>query len=263
MRSKIRLCYKVSQIALLFISGLVIAGIIFSALGVSCKPANAKCYRDKLKLAWLKWFGTILNLHITVKGEIPIKVHLLVSNHISWLDIIVLGRFFPAHFVAKSDILAWPVIGYLARQGGTVFVRRGNKQQAKAIAEEIVWLLKQNSTVIAFPEGTTTQGDDVLPFHASLFQSAVVTKKSVQPIALQYEKEAKGLAPFIGEDAFIPHLLRMLTLDKIDVCVSFLPTIATAGRNRLSVSNEARAMILESVTWQRPTTAHSLLKRQL
>jgi lyso-ornithine lipid O-acyltransferase len=263
MKSKIRLCYKVSQIALLFISGLVIAGIIFSALGVSCKPTNAKCYRDKLKLTWLKWFGAILNLHITVKGEIPIKAHLLVSNHISWLDIIVLGCFFPAHFVAKSDILAWPVIGYLARQGGTVFVRRGNKQQAKAIAEEIVWLLKQDSTVIAFPEGTTTRGDAVLPFHASLFQSALLTKKSVQPIAIQYEGATKEFAPFIGEDTFIPHLLRMLTLDKIDVCVTFLPTIATAGRSRQSVSAEARAMILENVTEELPTTTHSLLKRQL
>jgi 1-acyl-sn-glycerol-3-phosphate acyltransferase len=193
----------------------------------------------------------------------PIKAHLLVSNHISWLDIIVLGSFFPAHFVAKSDILAWPIIGYLARQGGTVFVRRGNKQQAKAIAEEIVWLLKQDSTVIAFPEGTTTQGDVVLPFHASLFQSALLTKKSIQPIAIQYGGEAKGFAPFIGEDTFIPHLLRMLSLDKIEVCVTFLPTIATAGRNRQSVSDEARAKMLESVTGQRPTTAISLLKRQL
>ena len=258
---KVRLCYKIVQIVLLFIGGLAIAGIIFPILGVLCKPAYAKQKRDALKLAWLKWFSAILNLQIINEGELPNKPRLLVSNHISWLDIIVLGCFSPAHFVAKSDILAWPVIGYLAKQGGTVFVKRGDKQQVKAIAEEMVWLLKQNSTVIAFPEGTTTDGDGVLPFHASLFQPALLIKAPVQAIAIHYEGAAKRLAPFIDEDDFVPHLIRMLSLDKIEVRVVFHPTISTVGKDRQSVSNEARAMILESVTGERLDTAISVLKR--
>lgn len=248
MKLKIRLCYKIALIALLFGCGLIIAGVIFPALGVLGKPAFAKHSRGLLKLAWLKWFAMILNLQISREGELPSKGNLLVSNHISWIDIIVLGQFAPAHFVAKSDVLAWPVIGYLARQGGTIFVRRGDKQQAKAIAEEMVWLLKQNGTVIAFPEGTTTNGEDVLPFHASLFQAALLTRASVQPITLQYEGEAKLLAPFIGEDEFVPHLIKMLSLDKIAVHIVFHPPISTAGKSRQSVSNEAREMILESLT---------------
>lgn len=263
MKLKLRLCYKIALITLLFGYGLIIAGVIFPALGVLCKPVRAKHKRETLKLAWLKWFARILNLQITHEGELPGKAHLLVSNHISWVDIIVLGQFSPAHFVAKSDVLAWPVIGYLASQGGTIFVRRGDKQQARAIAEEMVWLLKQNSTIVAFPEGTTTKGDVVLPFHASLFQSALLTKASVQPIALQYEGEAKLLAPFIGDDEFVPHLFRMLSLDKIAVHVVFHPTIGTAGKNRQSVSNEARGMILESVIGEQHQTTVSMLKRQL
>jgi 1-acyl-sn-glycerol-3-phosphate acyltransferase len=263
MKLKMRLCYKIVLIALLFISGLIIVGIIFPALGVLCKPALAKHKRDALKLAWLKWFGGILGLQVTTAGNPFDTACLLVSNHISWLDIIVLGSFSPAHFVAKSDILAWPVIGYLAKQGGTIFVRRGDKQQAKAISEEMVWLLKQNSTVIAFPEGTTTIGDGVLPFHASLFQSALLTKATVQPVALRYEGVATQLAPFIGEDAFVPHLIKMLSLDKIEVHVAFLPTLSTAGKSRQAVGNEARAMILESVSGEQLDTAISLLKRHL
>jgi 1-acyl-sn-glycerol-3-phosphate acyltransferase len=261
MKLKLRLCYKIALIALLFACGLAIAGIIFPILGVLCKPTNAKNNRGVIKLAWLKWFAIILNLQITQEGEFPGKTSFLVSNHISWIDIIALGQFSPAHFVAKSDILTWPIIGYLAKQGGTVFVRRGDKQQAKAIAEKMVWLLKQNSTVIAFPEGTTTLGDDVLPFHASLFQAALLTKTTVQPIAIQYQGEAVHSAPFVGDDEFVPHLLKMLAMDKIEVRITFLPTIMTVSKNRQSVSNEARAMILESVTRENKHITISVVNR--
>ncbi len=255
MKLKIRLCFKIALIALLFACGLIIAGIIFPAMDILCKPTRAKHNRGVLRLVWLKWFAIILNLHVTQEGELSSKAPFLASNHISWVDIIVLGQFAPSHFVAKSDILAWPIIGYLAKQGGTIFVRRGDKQQAKGIAEEIVWLLKQGGTVIAFPEGTTTLGDVVLPFHASLFQAALLTRASVQPVALQYQGEAKYFAPFIGEDEFVPHLFKMLAMDKIEVCVTFLPTIATAGKNRQSTSNEARDFILESVTGEKQPIA--------
>ncbi|WP_411725869.1 lysophospholipid acyltransferase family protein [Methyloglobulus sp.] len=266
MKLKIRLCYKVVLITLLFISGLIIVAIIFPALDVLCTPSYAKHQRDALKMAWLKWFGVIVGLRVSKEGEALNRPCLLVSNHISWLDIIVLGRFTPAHFVAKSDILAWPVVGYLAKQGGTIFVRRGDKQQAKATAEQMVWQLKQNSTVIAFPEGTTTKGDGVLPFHAFLFQSALLTKANIQPVALEYMGVAKGHAPFIGEDTFVPHLIKILSLDKIEVRVAFLAEINTAGKNRHFVSNEARAMILDSVTGEKDknqATAIPKLKRQL
>jgi lyso-ornithine lipid O-acyltransferase len=263
MKLKLRLCYKIALIVLLFAGGLIIAGVIFPTLGVLDKPASTKHNREILKLAWLKWFAIILNLQITQEGELPSKANLLVSNHISWVDIIVLGQFAPAHFVAKSDILTWPIIGYLAKQGGTVFVRRGDKQQARAIAEEMVWLLKQSSTVIAFPEGTTTLGDDVLPFHASLFQAALLTKAVVQPVAIRYLSETAHVAPFVGEDEFVPHLLKMLAMDKIEVSVTFLPTIATAGKNRLSVSNEARDYILSSVTGGNQSVKIAAAKRQL
>jgi lyso-ornithine lipid O-acyltransferase len=255
MQLKLRLCYKIFLIALLFISGLFIAAIIFPTLGVLCKPSRAKHKRDALKMVWLGWFSAIVRLHIIKEGEPLDNVGLLVSNHISWLDIIVLGRFLPAYFVAKSDILVWPIIGYLAKQAGTIFIRRGDKQQVKATAEEMLWLLKQNSTVIAFPEGTTTQGDVVLSFHASLFQPALLTKSVIQPVAIQYEGEAKKQAAFIGDDVFVPHLIKMLSLEKIVVRVVFLPRINASGKNRHSVSNEARAMIFDSITGERQDTA--------
>ncbi len=248
MKLKLRLLYKLSFIILLFIYGLMIAGGVFPVLNLLCSANQAKNKRDTLKTHWLNRFSVIVNLCITKEGELPQPGTLLVSNHISWLDIIVIGQYLPAYFVAKSDILSWPVIGYLSKQGGTIFIRRGEKKDIKATTEKMVWVLKQNSNIIAFPEGTTTRGDEVLGFHASLFQPALLTKSVIQPVALQYRGVALEHAPFIGDDDFIPHLIKMLCLDKIEVHVSFLPVINSSGRNRHSVGIDARAMISEKIS---------------
>jgi 1-acyl-sn-glycerol-3-phosphate acyltransferase len=238
-----RLLYKLALIGLLFSSGLIIAGIIFPLLNLCCSSVAAKRYKDYLKTLWLKVFSYIVGLRIQQTGELPTENVLLVSNHISWLDIIVIGRYLPAYFVAKSDILNWPVIGYLARQGGTIFIRRGDKQHIMATSEKMVWLLKQNSNIIAFPEGTTSAGDTVLNFHASLFQPALLTKALIQPVLIQYRGAAQQAAPFIGDDEFVEHLLKMLRLDSIEVELNFLPPIHTAGKTRQAVCSESRALI--------------------
>ena len=248
MKSKLRLLNKLSLIVLLFSYGLVIAGGVFPLLNLLCPANTAKCKRNSLKTHWLKRFSAILNLSITKEGDLPEQGGFLVSNHISWLDIIVIGQHLPAYFVAKSDILSWPVIGYLSKQGGTIFIRRGDKKHIKATTEKMIWVLKQNSNIIAFPEGTTTKGDEVLGFHASLFQPALLTRSAIQPVALQYQGLAKEYAPFIGDDDFIPHLIKMLSLGKIEVRVCFLPVIKSSGRNRLSVGTEARELISQEIS---------------
>ena len=247
MKLKLRLLYKLSFIILLFGYGLIIAGCLFPALNLLCPANKAKTKRNTLKTHWLRRFSAIVNLCITKQGEPPEQGALLVSNHVSWLDIIVIGQYLPAYFVAKSDILSWPIIGYLSKQGGTIFIRRGDKKHIKATTEKMVWVLKQNSNIIAFPEGTTTSGDEVLSFHASLFQPALLTRSAIQPVALQYQGEAKQQAPFIGDDDFIPHLIKMLSLDKIEVHVSFLPVIKSLGKDRNSVGVEAREIISEKI----------------
>jgi lyso-ornithine lipid O-acyltransferase len=248
MKSKLRLLYKLSLIILLFGYGLIIAGGVFPVLNLLCSANQAKSKRNALKTHWLKRFSAIVNLRITKEGELSEQGALFVSNHISWLDIIVIGQYLPAYFVAKSDILSWPIIGYLSRQGGTIFIRRGDKKHIKATTEKMVWLLKQSSNIIAFPEGTTTRGDEVLGFHASLFQPALLTRSAIQPVALQYQGVAREHAPFIGDDDFIPHLINMLSLDKVEVRVCFLPVIKGSGRDRHSVGIEARELISQEIS---------------
>jgi 1-acyl-sn-glycerol-3-phosphate acyltransferase len=243
MKSKLHLYYKLFLILILFFNGLIIAGVIFPTVNFFNSASNAKIKRDALKIGWLRRFGAIVNLHIVKDGELLKHRGILVSNHISWLDIIVIGQYLPACFVAKSDISSWPVIGYLAKQGGTVFIRRGDKQHIRTTTEKMAWLLKQNNNIIAFPEGTTTKGDELRSFHASLFQPALLTKSAVQPVVLQYQGIAKEVAPFVGDDTFVAHLMKILTLDKIEVQLSFLPVINSSGKNRHAVSLEARERI--------------------
>jgi 1-acyl-sn-glycerol-3-phosphate acyltransferase len=247
MEAKMRLYYKFFLMIALFMQGLIIAAAVFPVLGFFYSARDAKAKKDAVKMRWLQRFGSIVNLHVMTEGELPGKRVMLVSNHISWLDIIAIGQHLPACFVAKSDISGWPVIGYLAKRGDTIFIRRGNKQHIKAVAEKITWLFRQNHNVVAFPEGTTTRGDEVLYFHPSLFQPALLTKSAVQPVAIQYRGPAKEYAPFVGDDAFVLHLIRMLTLDKIEVQLSFLPVIDCSGRSRHSVSHETRTAIWEKI----------------
>jgi len=259
MKSKIRLSYKLCRLIILFIHGLIIAAGLFPTFDFFYSAREAKIKKNTIKTRWLQRFSAIVNLHVSKDGELPERRAMLVSNHISWLDIIVIGQYLPAYFVAKSDISSWPVIGYLAKQGGTIFIRRGNKQHIKTTAEKMTWLLKQNGNIIAFPEGTTTKGDEVMHFHSSLFQPALLTRSAIQPVAIQYQGAAKEQAPFIGDDAFVPHLIKMLAMDKIEVQLSFLPVIdSPAGKNRHTISLEARSMIAEKISENLPADYSAL-----
>ena len=239
--------FKVFLVIILFIAALVITGIIYPLLTTFCSPPEASNKQGRLKIRWLRWFGMVIGLQAETAGEPAQTPCLLVSNHISWLDICLIGQYTPAHFVAKSDISGWPVIGFIARQIGTVFIRRGSKQQAKQTAERMAWLLKGQQCVCAFPEGTTTQGGNVLPFHSSLFQPALLTKAAIQPVSLEYLNSAKTCAPFVGEDSFLPHLFRLLSLPKIEARIEFHPVLATAGKTRQIVSAESRKYILAAL----------------
>ncbi|CCE23891.1 lysophospholipid acyltransferase family protein [Methylotuvimicrobium alcaliphilum] len=247
MIATLRLLYKIKLIVLLFLSGFVIVLGLFPVINRSCRPIQARERINRIKQAWLKTFRRIVNLEVLIEGQAVDGPALVVSNHVSWLDIIALGQHLPGYFVAKNDILDWPVIGYLSKKAGTIFVRRGDKQAIHATTEQMSWLLIQNSKVFVFPEGTTSDGSTVLPFHPSLLQPALLTHTAIQPVALRYEGQAKSLAPFIGDDDFIPHLFKMLKLGKIEVRIKILPVLEMADKSRSALSYEAHTGIIEAL----------------
>lgn len=255
MKTKLRLFCKACQLIFLFALGVALASMAFPVIDRLMVLLKAKHCKDRIKQIWLQIFGRILGLKISVEGYPVARPKFLVSNHISWVDIIVLGQKLPGCFVAKCDILTWPVIGFMSRKANTIFIRRGDKRQILQTAECITWHFQQQGNVMAFPEGTTTAGEEVLGFHASLFQSALRTCTPIQPVALKYYGDAAVAAPFVGDDEFLPHLLKMLTLEKIEVTLKFLPAIDGTHRHRNDVSAEARMLIAEAVSHGRRSLA--------
>ena len=112
---------------------------------------------------------------------------LVVGNHISWLDIYVVNAWRPTPFVSKAEVRHWPVVGWLAHRLGTIFIHREKRRDAHRTMHEIVERVSSGGSVCLFPEGTTSDGTSLLPFHANLFQAAVSAQCPVQPICLLYE----------------------------------------------------------------------------
>ncbi len=196
-----------------------------------------------IRRRWFRGLARILSLRIKVRGEPAPGPVLMVSNHISWLDVVVLGAQAPVTFVAKSEVAGWPLLGFLARRSGTLFVARGSLRATAKLVQAVAGRLDLGEQVVVFPEGTTTAGETVLPFSSAVFQAVSGTGAPIQPVALRYRGEAARQAPFIGDDAFLPHLMRVLGLDSVSVTVLWSRPIS-AGEGREVLAQRARAAIL-------------------
>lgn len=247
MIATLRLLYRLSLLAMLFTGGYGIAIVVFPLLKKVRPQLEARHLCNRLKQQWIKGFGRIVNLQVEVQGDAPQQPVLLVGNHISWLDILAVGQTAPGHFVAKSDILSWPVIGYLSAQAEAIFIRRGDKNHIRAVGEQMAGLLHQNCNLFVFPEGTTTRGDSVLPFHTSLIYPALQTHSPVQPFSLQYCGESKRHAPYVDDDVFLLHLLQILKLPRVDVKLTFHPPIDTRNQTRHAISQAAMQIISQQI----------------
>lgn len=194
---------------------------------------------DRFRLAWHRRACRILGLRVRVLGEPEPTPALYAANHVSWLDVAALGATIPADFVAKSEVAGWPAIGLLARAGGTVFLRRECGRSAARAVETLIERLACGRSVVVFPEGTSTAGRDVLPFKSALFEAPARLGCDVQPVSIRY-REGASVAPFIGDDSFLPHLLRVLAEPETEVELFFGPRLCGHGRERGELARRAR-----------------------
>lgn len=174
-----------SQIAIHVICGVCTLSFLFPFLGRKDK--------DRKIQQWSRHLLNIFNIELVVQGAglLHHEPHLIASNHISWIDIHVMNAFQPIRFVAKSEVEGWPIFGWMAKQLGTVFIRRDNARDARQVVSQMAEVLKTESICI-FPEGTSTVGVTVLPFKPNLFESAILAQRSVFPVAIQYFSKETG-----------------------------------------------------------------------
>ena len=169
---------------------------------------------------------------------------LLVANHISWIDIVVLLATSPCRLVSKADVHHWPLIGPMAAAMGTVFIERESRRDAMRVVHHMAEAFREDAVLAVFPEGTTGDGRELLPFHGNLLQAAIATDTPVQPLALRYEDAASGalsLAPaYIGDDSLLQTLWRTLRTPGLQVRLTVGVAEHAQGRERRQWAQDLR-----------------------
>lgn len=196
-----------------------------------------------------RWSGRmlqLLGLTLVVQGRPPAAGPLLlVCNHLSWLDILVLYAARHVRFVSKSNVRHWPVIGALSTGLGSLYIERERRRDAMRVVHRMVEALQAGEIVAVFPEGTTGDGRTLLPFHANLLQAAIAVGTPVQPAALRFAEAATGATSFapryIGDDHLLGSLWRTLTAPPLLAIVCFGEAQPAAGRERRAWAQQLRA----------------------
>ncbi|MCO6059989.1 1-acyl-sn-glycerol-3-phosphate acyltransferase [Pseudomonas sp. MOB-449] len=200
--------------------------------------------RQRLTRWFLARLAGALPFRVRISGRVPDLPMLWVSNHVSWTDIPLLGAVAPLSFLSKAEVRTWPVAGWLAHKAGTLFIRRGSGDSG-LIGQQLARHLGDGRNLLIFPEGTTTDGSLLKTFHSRLLTSAVETEVAVQPVAIRYLRDGQRdeVAPFIGEDDLLSHLVRLLRSDRAEVDIQLLEPIPSQGLSRTVLSQRAKSAV--------------------
>ena len=213
-------------------------------------PRVPRDERIRRRRAWYRRALELCGVELEITGEPIPGSALVVGNHVSWLDIPVLGTRLDVRFLSKSEVARWPLIGWLARRNGTLFIRRG-AHESEALIRDIGAALRQGDQVAVFPEATTTDGSDVRRFHARLFAAAVDTLSPVQPVAFAYGRDPDGGPPaaaFTDEIGLFRHAWRLLSCKRTFVRLHILhPVPVEPGTTRRELASRSRAVIRAEV----------------
>ena len=202
---------------------------------------------------WSRQLLAIFNIGIQIEGQQPLRSErgcMLVANHISWLDIFVLNAICPARFIAKGEVRRWPVIGWLCKRSGTIFIERAMRRDAARVNRIVGSLLKQGTCVGLFPEGTTTDGTRVEHFHSSLLQPVIDTHAALRPVALRYfdaDGFASTAAAFTDDTTLLASIWRILRYRQLNAMVGFTAVIPATLGNRRVMAQAAREAVAQAL----------------
>lgn len=239
-------CWRLLRLSWHLVKGLWVAWLVYPRL-------NERHQRAAMR----KWSRRLLAiLAIRVRSSAPAALPhrcMLVSNHVSWVDIFVLASRYPAIFVAKSEIRRWPLVGTLCSRAGTVFIERGRRSAAKRTNAILSAAIARGTLVSLFPEGTTTDGRSVATFHAALLQPAIDAGAQIQPAVIRYLDAHEGYCAspnFVGETSFLESLWNITAERLVLAELQLLGAVPTLGYDRRSLASAVRAVILNAMIRQ-------------
>lgn len=216
--------------------GLVLVLLRFPSLDAAGRHARIRWWAGKLL--------RVLGIQLRTEGVFRPGAKLIVANHISWLDIMLVHAACPeARFVSKAEVRHWPLVGRLVDAAGTLYIERARKRDAMRVVHQSAEALSAGDTVAVFPEGTTGAGHELLPFHANLLQAAVATATPVQPVALRYADARDAVsvaAQWIGDTTLVQSLWRLASAQGLVAHVRVLTPRATAHADRRALAETIR-----------------------
>jgi 1-acyl-sn-glycerol-3-phosphate acyltransferase len=231
--------------------GLAVMALRFPALDAAGRAERVQW--------WSRGLLRAAGLELHLRGRPRPGAVLLVANHVSWLDIAAIHAVAPqARFVSKAEVQAWPVLGWLSRGAGTLFIERARKRDAVRVVHHVAEALAGGATVAVFPEGTTGPGAQPLPFHANLLQAAIATGTPVQPVVLRYADADRAFSPevgFVGDVSLPRSVWRVLGARNLQVHVELLEAEATRHADRRALAVHLRARIAERLQAAAPAAA--------
>ncbi len=201
-----------------------------------------------LRQRWARQLLSILGLSISVRGS-PLA-SMRVANHVSWIDIFLIMASSPAVFVSKEDVKDWPLIGLLATGAGTIFMQRGSRRAALAASELLARKLAEHHDIVAFPEGTTTDGSVVLPFHGALLQGAIQAGQAIQPMAICYvDRHGKSttIPAYCGDTSLCASMWRIAEASGVRAELRYLAPHPVAGIDRKELAEQLRHDVMDAL----------------
>ena len=219
---------------LLRLLGHIVTGVWVVAVRLPRLPPAQQNARVQ---AWAVQMLGHAGITLEVRGKPPVTGPvLLISNHLSWLDIPVMHAARHCRFVSKADVQDWPLIGTLATAAGTLYIERSSRRDALRMVHLMDAALRDNEVLAVFPEGTTGDGRVLLPFHANLLQAAVSADAPAQPVGLRFVDQAIGQvshAPsYVGDETLLGSIWRTVCADPIVAVVHYGQPERAEGRER-------------------------------
>ncbi|MBH32375.1 MAG: hypothetical protein CMD90_01865 [Gammaproteobacteria bacterium] len=190
-----------------------------------------------------RWFKKIVEcsgVKVSVDGEKPNKTCLIISNHISWLDIVIIGGIFETTFLSKSEVSKWPIIGSITRFADVIFIKRGTKDASEKAIKSLNRCLKYGRNVTIFPEGTTSDGNEILKFKPRLFASVINDNIPIQCVSISYpdkNNKTHKSVPFVRNDSLFLNILKVLFSKNIKAKVTIGKIIYPDNMDRRSLSD--------------------------
>ncbi|HSH27386.1 MAG TPA: lysophospholipid acyltransferase family protein [Wenzhouxiangella sp.] len=211
-RTPWRLIWRLPLFMLHALIGLPLTLLCFLP-GINRIPVAGLPLRQRAHRRWQRITLRLFGVRMLVEGRLPDGPALIVANHISWLDIVLLQSLWPMWLVAKAEIRAWPLIGWLAQAGGTLFIVRGRLESRRKIIRRMGALMRRGERVGIFPEGGIRPERGVGRFHAPLFAPAIRTRMPVVPVAIRYERERDLHEEFVfgPREGFLRNFFRLMS----------------------------------------------------